>query len=219
MTTFNGRRTLNVSQFLANGNTVSPPTDVASDNGFTDFDNDLARFTNVDFTQVDLNDEGLFNLDGEGRGQREYEGQKGESSRSQNGEVLETEGRGLDFVNGMASLTTRPQYSVFMHAAPPKHLCPPFDQCAKAPKHPLIPDEQLDTPSKAPTRSTCPPHLLHSLSNQGNQSIHPSLFQATRLPTSNPSRPTPTPAPNANHHLSPQPTPSPPPLLQQKTIP
>ncbi|KAL9630113.1 MAG: hypothetical protein Q9164_006577, partial [Protoblastenia rupestris] len=53
MTSFNGRRSVNISQFLANGNAITPANDVATEAEDFNFDDDLARFTNVDFTDFD----------------------------------------------------------------------------------------------------------------------------------------------------------------------
>ena len=101
MTSFNGRRGVNVSQFLANGNTIPSPNDVASpeDNDFRDFEKDLARFTNVDFTQVDYDNGGLFNVGHEGQAHLDFESNPEESLNKQKDEVLQ-EGKGLDFVDG-----------------------------------------------------------------------------------------------------------------------
>ncbi|KAL9103070.1 MAG: hypothetical protein Q9163_001868, partial [Psora crenata] len=57
MTSNGGRRGMDVSQFLANGNTLPSDNDVVIEsNEYDDFDDDLSRFTNVDFTEFDPGD-------------------------------------------------------------------------------------------------------------------------------------------------------------------
>lgn len=84
MTNFNGRKVPNVSQYVANLNTLPSAHDVASqqqDENF-DIDNDLAQFTNAEFLDFDT---GNF-----------YDPQEMGKSAEQTGE-----GKGMDFVNGM----------------------------------------------------------------------------------------------------------------------
>lgn len=84
MTNFNGRKVPNVSQYVANLNTLPSAHDVASqqqDENF-DIDNDLAQFTNAEFLDFDT---GNF-----------YDPQEMGKSGEQTGE-----GKGMDFVNGM----------------------------------------------------------------------------------------------------------------------
>ena len=89
----NGRKIPNVSQYLANLNTIPSAHDVATqDEGF-DIDEQLAQFTNVEFLDFDTGGEFLehqipdFNSD------------HGARSRRQSAEHNTVDAKGLDFVN------------------------------------------------------------------------------------------------------------------------
>lgn len=53
MSTYNARRAPNVSQYIANLNTVPSAADLAAQQEFANFDDDLAMFTNTQFFDFD----------------------------------------------------------------------------------------------------------------------------------------------------------------------
>lgn len=57
MATYNGRRAPNVSQYIANLNTIPSAADVAAQNDFGNFDDDLALFTNTEFFDFDIHEQ------------------------------------------------------------------------------------------------------------------------------------------------------------------
>jgi len=57
MTAYNGRRAPNVSQYIANLNTIPSASDMAApQQDFANFDDDLALFTNTQFFDFDMNE-------------------------------------------------------------------------------------------------------------------------------------------------------------------
>ena len=57
MSQYNGRRAPNVSQYIANLNTIPSAADVAGQQDFANFvDDDLAMFTNTQFFDFDMNE-------------------------------------------------------------------------------------------------------------------------------------------------------------------
>ena len=117
MAGYTGRRGVNVSQFLANGNALPSASDVAveSDPDYNGFEDDLARFTNVDFTDFDSG-----NLFG-GEGPLELDGGQDESAKRRKVEGQE-EHKVLDFVDGMFAPLTSPRGSF---TTVPRRGCPP----------------------------------------------------------------------------------------------
>lgn len=89
----NGRKAPNVSQYLANLNTIPSAHDVATQDENFDIDEQLAQFTNVEFLDFDTGGEFLehsipdFNSD------------HGARSRRQSAENTTVESKGMDFVN------------------------------------------------------------------------------------------------------------------------
>jgi hypothetical protein len=53
---FNGRRAPNVSQYIANLNTIPSVADTAAQQDFGNFEDDLALFTNTQFFDFDVNE-------------------------------------------------------------------------------------------------------------------------------------------------------------------
>ncbi|GAB7355018.1 hypothetical protein MBLNU459_g5622t1 [Dothideomycetes sp. NU459] len=53
---YNGRRAPNVSQYIANLNTIPSAADLAAPQDFGNFDDDLAMFTNTQFFDFDMNE-------------------------------------------------------------------------------------------------------------------------------------------------------------------
>ena len=88
-----GRKVPNVSQYLANLNTIPSAHDVATQDESFDIDEQLAQFTNVEFLDFDTGGEFLehqipdFNSD------------HGARSRRQSAEHNTVDVKGLDFVN------------------------------------------------------------------------------------------------------------------------
>ena len=56
MSTYNGRRAPNVSQYIANLNTIPSAADAANQQDFGNFDDDLTLFTNTQFFDFDMNE-------------------------------------------------------------------------------------------------------------------------------------------------------------------
>jgi len=56
MAAFNGRRAPNVSQYIANLNTIPPVNDMSAQQDFPILDDDLALFTNTQFFDFDMNE-------------------------------------------------------------------------------------------------------------------------------------------------------------------
>lgn len=58
MSQFQGRRAPNVSQYIANLNTIPPATDATAQptQEFPNFEDELAMFTNTQFFDFDVND-------------------------------------------------------------------------------------------------------------------------------------------------------------------
>lgn len=56
MANYNGRRAPNVSQYIANLNTIPSPADLAAQQDFGNFEDDLAMFTNTQFFDFDMNE-------------------------------------------------------------------------------------------------------------------------------------------------------------------
>ena len=88
-----GRKVPNVSQYLANLNTIPSAHDVATQDDNFDIDEQLAQFTNVEFLDFDTGGEFLehpisdFNSD------------RGARSRRQSAENASVDTKGMDFVN------------------------------------------------------------------------------------------------------------------------
>lgn len=55
-TNYNGRRAPNVSQYIANLNTIPSAADLANQQDFAGFEDDLAMFTNTQFFDFDMNE-------------------------------------------------------------------------------------------------------------------------------------------------------------------
>ena len=90
----NTRRGVSVAHFLANGNTIPSPNDIPDDPSFN-FDEDLARYTNLDFTEHDQNAD-LFSTEA-------FEPVQDEPAKRQK---TEEGNKGLGFGNGKAGPST-----------------------------------------------------------------------------------------------------------------
>ena len=96
----NGRKVPNVSQFLANLNTIPSAHDVATQEENFDIDEQLAQFTNVEFLDFDTGGEFLehsipdFNSD------------HGARSRRQSAEHTTVDSKRMDFVNSTSRYHT-----------------------------------------------------------------------------------------------------------------
>jgi len=58
MAAYNARRAPNVSQYIANLNTIPSATDSTAQQDFGTFDDELALFTNTQFFDFDMNESG-----------------------------------------------------------------------------------------------------------------------------------------------------------------
>lgn len=106
MNSFNGRRAPNVSQYVANLNTIPSAHDTATQQQ-DDFslEDDLALFTNTEFYDFDL---------GENIQQApplDYDPTLEERARRGQAGGLKDNAKNLDFVNGMSSLSTTPLHT------------------------------------------------------------------------------------------------------------
>ena len=96
----NGRKVPNVSQYLANLNTIPSAHDVATQEENFDIDEQLAQFTNVEFLDFDTGGEFLehpipdFNSD------------HGARSRRQSAEHTTVDSKRMDFVNSTSPYHT-----------------------------------------------------------------------------------------------------------------
>ena len=94
----NGRRGVNITQFLANGNTIPSPNDLPTETeDYQNFEDDLARFTNVDFTDFDSGD--IFGE--EGGSPLSFAVGQDDSPKKRKAEGEQAEDKVFDFINGM----------------------------------------------------------------------------------------------------------------------
>lgn len=98
MAGFNGRRVPNVSQYIANLNTIPSAQDVANprDDNFR-LDDDLAVFTNAEFFDFDLS-EGAAGIE---QGPINYDPSQEERARRENAAAHKNNSHKLEFVNGL----------------------------------------------------------------------------------------------------------------------
>ncbi len=95
MSAFGGRRAPNVSQYVANLNTIPSAHDVATQQqeGFS-LEDDLAMFTNTEFFDFDLGENTL-------AAPLEYDPLQEERARRENAAAQQKNLKGVDFLNGM----------------------------------------------------------------------------------------------------------------------
>ncbi|KAK4964475.1 hypothetical protein LTR66_012279 [Elasticomyces elasticus] len=63
MSNYNARRAPNVSQYIANLNTIPSAQELAAQQDFSNIEDDLNLFSNTQFFDFDMNDENLPDLD------------------------------------------------------------------------------------------------------------------------------------------------------------
>ncbi|KAL9126855.1 MAG: hypothetical protein Q9217_004163 [Psora testacea] len=158
MTSSNGRRGVNVSLFLANGNTIPSPNDGAAESeDYSSLEEDLARFTNVDFTDFDSGD--IF-----GEGSLDFDAGQDESAKRQKLEV-QAEDKTLDFVNGEFQFPGANLYDL-----------PTTDQPSITPQS-LLPDYTAPVPQPHPqTHETSPTGLPLTYPQQPTQPFNPGPY-------------------------------------------
>ena len=88
-----GRKAPNVSQYLANLNTIPSAHDLATQEENFDIDEQLAQFTNVEFLDFDTGGEFLEHPI------PEFNSDHGARSRRQSAENTTVDSKGIDFVN------------------------------------------------------------------------------------------------------------------------
>lgn len=91
MAAYNGRRAPNVSQYIANLNTIPSAAEAAAQPDFGGFEADLDLFTNTQFFDFDMNQD-VPKLPGDMNF-------SGEQSRSQQGQANLGQDKGLNYVN------------------------------------------------------------------------------------------------------------------------
>ena len=98
MAGFNGRRAPNVSQYIANLNTINPAREVATqqDENYNLDDDDLAVFTNAEFFDFDLGD-------GNEQPPIQYDPSQEERARRENAAAHKNAHK-VDFINGICHL-------------------------------------------------------------------------------------------------------------------
>ncbi len=96
MSTYNGRRGPNVSQFIANLNTIPSPQDMATQPQDGLIESDLALFTNTQFIDWDAT-----NLDTD---LVEYDREQEQRARRDNAAAHKNNMKDMDFLNGMCHL-------------------------------------------------------------------------------------------------------------------
>lgn len=96
MAGFNGRRAPNVSQYIANLNTIQPAHDPSTqqDENYN-LDDDLAVFTNAEFFDFDLGGEGIE------QPTVNYDRSQEERARRENAAAHKNSHNKMEFVNGM----------------------------------------------------------------------------------------------------------------------
>jgi hypothetical protein len=120
MSTYNGRRAPNVSQYIANLNTIPAVNDTPTQQDFGNFDDDLTLFTNTQFFDFDMN-EAVPNLPGD-------MGFGGERSSLGQVNVSQDGNKAIDFVNRELHLSFSP-HCFFPDAVGCCHAGRPYGAC------------------------------------------------------------------------------------------
>lgn len=98
MSTFNGRRAPNVSQYVANLNAIPSPHDVATQHQEPfNLEDDLAMFTNTEFFDFDLGDTSV-------PAPVDYEQLRNDGLKAQSSATRRKDVQGMDYMNGLSHL-------------------------------------------------------------------------------------------------------------------